>query len=54
MPLKRGSDRKTVSRNISEMVHSGHSQKQAVAASLSNARRSRRKKKRKSRRTRRR
>lgn len=38
MPLKSGSDRKTVSSNISEMVASGHPQNQAVAASLSNAR----------------
>jgi hypothetical protein len=39
MPLKPGSNRKTVSSNISEMVHSGYPQKQAVAASLTNARR---------------
>lgn len=39
MPLKPGSSRDTVSANISEMVHSGYPQKQAVAASLSNARR---------------
>jgi len=39
VPLKPGKDRKTVSGNISEMVHSGYDQKQAVAASLSNARR---------------
>jgi hypothetical protein len=32
-----------VSRNISEMVHAGHSQKQAVAAALSTARKSKRK-----------
>lgn len=38
MPLKSGSDRKTVSGNIKEMMASGHDQKQAVAASLSNAR----------------
>lgn len=43
MPLKEGSSRETISRNIREMVHSGHPQKQAVAAALSNARKSRRK-----------
>jgi hypothetical protein len=39
MPLKKGSDRATISSNIEEMIASGHPQKQAVAASLSNARR---------------
>ena len=39
MPLKPGSSSKTKSANISEMVHSGYDQKQAVAASLENARR---------------
>lgn len=42
MPLKSGGDRATISRNISEMVRSGHPQRQAVAAALSNARRSKR------------
>lgn len=46
MPLKSGSDRATVSRNISEMVRSGYPQRQAVAAALNNARRSRRGKRR--------
>lgn len=45
MPLKKGKSKKIVSENISEMVHSGYPQKQAVAASLSNARRSSSKKK---------
>ena len=38
MPLEKGSGREVVSRNISEMVKSGHPQKQAVAASLRQAR----------------
>lgn len=37
-PLIPGSSKETISHNISEMVHSGHPQKQAVAASLENAR----------------
>ena len=37
MPLKEGSSPETVSENISEMVHSGHPQKQAIAASLHEA-----------------
>jgi len=44
MPLKSGSDRKTISSNISEMVHSGHSQKQSVAAALNNARHNKKRK----------
>jgi len=38
MPLKKGSSQKVVSENIMEMMHSGHPQKQAIAASLSEAR----------------
>lgn len=38
MPLKKGKSKKVVSENISEMMHSGYPQKQAIAASLSQAR----------------
>lgn len=40
MPLKKGSSKEIVSSNIREMIKSGHSQKQAVAASLAEARKS--------------
>ncbi len=40
MPLKKGAGKAVVSKNISEMVKSGHSQKQAVAAALNEARKS--------------
>jgi hypothetical protein len=40
MPLKKGTSRQTISTNIKEMIASGHPQKQAVAASLNQARKS--------------
>ena len=45
MPLKSGKSKETVSKNIKEMMASGHPQKQAVAAALKKARESRGKKK---------
>ncbi len=38
MPMKKGSDRATVSHNIKEMIKAGHKPSQAVAASLANSR----------------
>lgn len=40
MPLKKGKSRKVISENIQEMMASGRDQKQAVAASLNQARKS--------------
>lgn len=42
MPLKKGSSKKTISSNISELVHSGRPQKQAIAIALDTARRTKR------------
>lgn len=44
MPLKKGSSKETISENIREMMHSGHPQKQAIAAAMRQAGKSRRKK----------
>lgn len=40
MPLKQGSDKETISENISELVEHGYPQKQAVAIALEEARKS--------------
>jgi len=40
MPLKPGTSKKTIGKNISEMEKSGHPKKQAIAASLNEARKS--------------
>jgi len=40
MPLKRGTSRRTIGRNIREMESSGHPRAQAIAASLDTARES--------------
>jgi hypothetical protein len=39
MPLTKGSSKVIISKNISEMVHSGHPHRQAIAAALDTARR---------------
>ena len=41
MPLAKGSSQKIVSSNISELVHSGRPQKQAIAIALSESRKKR-------------
>jgi hypothetical protein len=38
MPLKKGKSKAVIKSNISEMIHAGHPKNQAIAASLSQAR----------------
>ena len=40
MPLKSGKSKKVFKENVREMMHSGHPQKQALAASYAQARKS--------------
>ena len=40
MPLSKGTSRKTIGKNIAEMEKSGYPKKQAIAASLNEARKS--------------
>ncbi len=46
MPLKKGSSKKTISKNIGELIRSGRPKKQAAAIAFSEAGKSRKKKKR--------
>lgn len=41
MPLKKGKSKKTISANISELMHSGRKQPQAIAIAMKTARMSR-------------
>lgn len=45
MPIKKGKSKKVISMNISEIMHSGKSQKQAIAIAMSATGKSRKKKK---------
>jgi len=41
MPLKKGRSKKTIERNIEEMLKTGHPKSQSIAAALNEARESR-------------
>lgn len=43
MPLKKGSSKATISKNIAEMVKAGHPKKQAIAAAYRSAGKARKK-----------
>lgn len=43
MPLRKGKSKKTFSYNVSELMHSGYPQKQALAIAYSQKRKSKRK-----------
>lgn len=45
MPLKKGSSKKVISKNIKELVDSGRPQKQAVAIALKESEKDKKKKK---------